>query len=397
MRTAKRYYEQPLARESQARVVAVHSDGAGLLVELDGTILYPEGGGQPCDRGFLAGLPVSEVTETGDGRILHRIAAPAMAEAGAPAAGDTVSLALDWARRLDHSQQHSAQHLLSATILRLCGGPTRSFHLGERYSVIDVDLPAIPWEDALMVEDQVLCVIREDWPMVTHLCPPEDASRFPLRRAPPEGEEVLRIVEIDGLDFTPCCGTHLSSTGMMGLFRVLRTEKYKGMTRVYFVAGQRAYADYRGLARSSREAAAALGVGEDDLADGARSVAARLRSMELEAGALKNQLAGFRAKDLSAMCPSGPVKAALDWPFDETMAAARALAELGRLAILGCIPDLKAVAAAPRAQAALGQRLKDAAVSRGGKGGGGPTLFQAAFPDARALDEFLDAAAGILS
>lgn len=396
MRTVKLYYEQPQARECQARVQSVLTDGDVLVVELDRTILYPDGGGQPCDRGLLAGLPVSEVRESDDGRILHRVEAKAPG-AGTLTIGASVTISLDWPRRLDHSQQHSAQHLLSATILRLCGGPTRSFHLGERYSVIDVDLPALPWEDALAVEDQVLRVIRENWPMVTHVCPPEDASTFPLRRKPPEGEEVLRIVEIDGLDFTPCCGTHLQSTGQLGLFRILRTEKYKGMTRVYFVAGERAYADYRGLASASRETAVALGVGEDGIAEGARSMAARLRMLELEAGSLKNQLAAFRARELAERLPKATVAVALDWSFDETLAAARALAELGRLALLGSLPELKAVAAAPNAAAALGQRLKETAASHGGRGGGGPTLFQAAFADAAAMKAFLEESEGLLS
>ncbi|HOX91960.1 MAG TPA: alanyl-tRNA editing protein, partial [Spirochaetales bacterium] len=180
MSTEKLYYTEPETSHCDARVVSVCDDGDSTIIELDRNLFYPEGGGQPCDLGSIAGIPVQSVTESDDGRILHRLSAQAMADVCTLRAGDSVQLELNQMRRMDHSQQHSAQHLLSATILRLCGAPTRSFHLGERYSVIDVDTPSLPMADALTVEDEVLRVIRENWPMVTHLCPPEDVTSFPL-------------------------------------------------------------------------------------------------------------------------------------------------------------------------------------------------------------------------
>ena len=179
---------------------------------------------------------MTAVSETG-GRLLHSLAGPA-----AFLAGDRVSLHIEADRRRDYSQAHSGQHLLSSTFMRLLGAATVSVHLSRERCFIDFDIPAIPDEDVAEAEDLVERIIADDYPIRIHSCPPEDLASFPLRKRPPQGEEVVRVVEIDGIDFTPCCGTHLGSTGELRLVRILGTEKYKGMTRLAFVAGSRAAA-----------------------------------------------------------------------------------------------------------------------------------------------------------
>ncbi len=386
------FYEDPAVCDCDATILELResADGGKGLV-LDISPFYPEGGGQPCDLGSIQGLPLRQVSYEGDD-IVHYLA-PGLGAAMYFRPGQRVRCSLDERRRRDHTEQHTAQHLLSATVLRLLGGPTKSFHLGEDYCSVDIDLPLIAREDADAVELAVLDAIRESYAVITHLCPPEDASSFPLRRKPPEGETQLRILEIDGLDYTPCAGTHLRNTAELGAFRLLRSEKYKGMTRLYFLAGLRAYADYRALAAELRLAAAAAGTHE-------RGVAAALAEA-LDA----NKALGFRLKEaqeaeaaasarlMSLGQPDGPVSLILgDVDFQGAMRLAKALASEGRLALIASGADHKLALAAPAGGPDLASALKDILKESGAKGGGNASFFQAAFGERQALERFMEEA-----
>jgi len=202
---------------------------------LDRTIFYPEGGGQACDLGEIgpmaggASTSVASVTEavssSGERLVLHAMAGPCAA-----LAGDAVRLSVDRPRRIDYSQQHTAEHLIGSAALRLLGANVVSVRFGSERSLIDFDLPAIPEEELAAVEEAVETAIAEDHPLRTRLCPPEDAASFPLRRPPPAVEEVLRVVEIEGLDFSPCCGLHLGSTGELRMVKADGTAFWVRLT-----------------------------------------------------------------------------------------------------------------------------------------------------------------------
>ena len=294
-RTEKLYYSRPDLRIAEATVLDATGSPEAPMLELDATIFYPEGGGQGCDLGSVGPLggsgevAVSAVIEE-DGRILHALAAPSPAKPG-----DRVLLRLDGERRLDYSQAHSGQHLLSSTFMRLLGAATVSVHLGRERCLVDLDIPAISEDDLAQAEDLVEGIIADDYPIRVHSCPPEDLASFPLRKRPPVGEEVVRVVEIDGIDFTPCCGTHLSSTGKLRLLRVLGTEKYKGLTRLYFAAGGRAAADYRSVSRIARETARALGTSVSALPEAVAREAERRKALELAVGTLERERAAAEA------------------------------------------------------------------------------------------------------
>ncbi len=389
-RTEKLYYADPAALAASASILSIEGDAGTPLVELDRTIFYPDGGGQPCDLGTLRGIPVVSVDEA-EGRILHRLAGPLDASAG-----DRAELVLDAARRLDHSQQHTGQHLLSSTLLRLFSAPTVSFHLGAARCTIDVEAPALADADLAEAEARIEEVIAEDYPVVTHRCPPEDPLSFPLRKKLPDTDEEIRVVEIDGLDFTPCCGTHLASTGWIRHLKILGAEKYKGMTRVTFVAGGRAVAESFAASRHAREAAAALGCSPAEIGAKASRAAARLSELERAAGAAMRDRAGLEA-ELAAARPGGlPAVLVLRFPDRDAEAAlesAKAYASRGSTALAASLAELVVVAIAPSGEARLGELLKPIALAAGGKGGGGPASFRASLPDAAALERFLSEAA----
>lgn len=404
MATLRTYYEKPYLRETTARVVSIEPvDQSHLDILLDHSIFYPEGGGQPSDTGTIAGLPVERVDERG-ADVVHRVRADAREADTRLAAGAAVACVVDLDARIDRSEQHTAQHLLSAVLLRMLQAQTLSFHLGAVWSSIDVDLAAFDRADAGAVEDEVMRIIRDRYAVITHRCPPEDPSSFPLRKDPAVEADVLRVVEIDGIEYSACCGTHVADTGALGAFRIVKTEKYKGGTRIHFVAGGRASADYRRLATLVRESASAGLIAEDGLPAAIAGWHDRIKALEQAVADANDRLAELRSGMLDEASPAGAIVRSEAAGVDEGTRLARALASRGRVSIIACPAELKVVAASPSAAATddhaasldIGSALGPVARSHGGKGGGGKTFFQAAFTDRAALDSFL-AALGNLS
>ncbi len=252
MKSEALYYDDPFLRTFEARVIARRGDE----VCLDRTAFYPTGGGQPHDTGTLNGIVVLDVRKDAEGGIWHRLAAPLEAE--------RVQGEIDWSRRFDHMQQHTGQHLLSATFHRLLGGKTIGFHLGERVVTIDLDLPRLSREAADRVEDEVNRIIWEDRPVEARFLEKEALARLKLRRAP-KVDGPIRVVTIEAYDATPCGGTHLNRTGQIGLLKITAIERYKGGVRVTFLCGGRALTDYRRLHRLMQAATSQLTIGADEL------------------------------------------------------------------------------------------------------------------------------------
>ncbi len=399
MPTIRTYYDEPYLRQATARVISIAAiDATHVGVVLDRSLFYPEGGGQPCDTGTIAGLLVAAVEEQGD-EIVHHVRATAeTARASGLMVDALVPCLVRLELRLDRSEQHTAQHLLSAVLLRMLDAHTLSFHLGETGSSIDIDLPCLDRADADGVEDEVLRIIREGYTVSTHQCPPEDPACFPLRKEPAVEARVLRIVEIDGIEYSACCGTHVPDTGALGAFRIVRIEKYKGGSRVHFVAGDRAYADYRRLSALVRDAAAAASMAEDGLPAAIAGWRQRIKTLEAELDEAADRLAAAEASALDSATAAGSVVRAASGSAAAGSRLARALAARGRVAIITCAADLKIMAASP-SLAAGGSCLDVAAVmaplvrTHAGKGGGSATFFQAAFPDQTSLDAFARALA----
>ena len=172
-----------------------------------------------------------EVNEN-EGDVWHRID-------GAADAGATVECAVEWARRFDHMQQHTGQHILSRAFVEVARADTRSFHLGDEVVTIDVDHAGPDSELLARVEARANQAVWDDRPIVVHLVTLEEARRFPLRKAP-DVEGTVRVVEISDYDWSACGGTHVGRSGEVGQILILGTERYKGGTRVSFVAGGRA-------------------------------------------------------------------------------------------------------------------------------------------------------------
>ncbi|MGA7991215.1 MAG: alanyl-tRNA editing protein, partial [Thermoanaerobaculia bacterium] len=227
-------YEREPYRTSLATAVVEAGVAAGKpYAVLEDTILYPEGGGQPADRGTLNGVAVLDVQKK-DGAIRHTLASPV---AAGPA-----HLRLDWDRRFDHMQQHTGQHLLSAVAQDRFGWETTAFHLGPEVSDVELAAASLTAADVARLEEAVAAEIRAAHPVLPRRVPIEEFQALPVRtRGLPEGfAGDVRLVEIAGVDLNTCGGTHLANTAEIEVVTLLSAEPLRGGTRVIFAAGGRA-------------------------------------------------------------------------------------------------------------------------------------------------------------
>ncbi|HEX8843305.1 MAG TPA: DHHA1 domain-containing protein [Pyrinomonadaceae bacterium] len=343
MGTERLYYNDSHLTEFEACVTHVTERVSGwVAVTLDRTAFYPTGGGQPSDTGRLNETRVVECIDMEDEGVLHVI------QGRGPEVGATVRGFVDWPRRLDHIQQHTGQHILSQAFVSLYDAETRGFRMLEQYSEIDVALDAPTEEKIDRAVELANRIIWEDRAVRVRQVTKEEAASLPLRKeSAREGE--LRLIEIEGFDLTPCGGTHARAAGEVGLIAVRSFERAKGMTRIEFVAGGRALADYDRANRTARNVAAIFSAGRDE------AVAAVARLME------ENKRLSRRVRVLEDV--AARVEA------EELLAEARPLAEGARLCA-GVFDDrdaesLKKLALAlianPKTVALLGSHERDAA------------------------------------
>jgi alanyl-tRNA synthetase len=282
----------------ETSVIEAGTENGEPYVVLGDTVLYPEGGGQPADRGRVGGIIVTDVRKS-DGVILHILEQPLET-------GD-VTVELDWARRFDHMQQHTAQHLLTAVAADRFGWPTTAFHLGEHVSDVELDVAAIDEEQLRSLENAVAAEVRAARPVTARRVSRDEYERTDVRsRGLPAGHAGdVRLVEIDGVDLNTCGGTHCSSTAELEAIKLLGTESLRGGTRVFYVAGERLR---RRLGQEVERTAAlrgVLGAADDELIG-----AAELRIEQVKDGArtvrrLEEELATALAHQLAAR--PGPV------------------------------------------------------------------------------------------
>jgi alanyl-tRNA synthetase len=254
--THRLYYHDSFLYEFDATVVEVipasaHSRRAAVL--LDETAFYPTSGGQNFDTGLIdAGgekLRVAEVADGEKGSILHYVE-------GSPNLrnGSQIHGFIDVARRRDHMQQHSGQHVLSAAFVQLFEMPTASFHMGADSCSIDLDTKALTPEQVESAEALANDVIAQNRSVGIRFVTQEEAKGLGLRKLPIIEKEELRLIDIQGFDLTACGGTHVAATGQIGSILLRKVEKAKQGWRVEFVCGKRAVAtarkDYTTLAQA---------------------------------------------------------------------------------------------------------------------------------------------------
>jgi alanyl-tRNA synthetase len=385
--TDRLYYTDPYLRAFDATVDRVEQRGGRILVRLDRTAFYPTSGGQPFDTGTLGRSRVLDVVDEDDGSIAHVVDDAASLEAGEAVHGE-----IDWARRFDHMQQHTGQHLLSAAFDRLSGVRTVSFHLGAAASTIDLAREMAAGEIAA-AEAEANRIVWEDRPVAIRFASAADAAALPLRKEASR-EGTLRLIDIDGFDLSACGGTHVARTGGIGVIAIASCERCKGGHRITFVCGGRALAAYRALRDSVTGAAQKLSVLPEELPAAVGRIQAEAKEQRRALVALQAELARYRADELAAsaeLVELGPdsadaaratchlVARVVDTDANGLKTLATAItARPGHVAVLvSCsTPALAVVARSPDIGLAAPGLLASLHRAFGGRGGGKADLAQ---------------------
>ncbi|QXM06223.1 alanyl-tRNA editing protein [Crassaminicella indica] len=284
--TKKLFYDNIYQKEFTANIASVKEIDGKFHIELNQTAFYPEGGGQPCDKGTIEGLEVSYVYEKNN-KIYHIIDRE-------PPKLHLLKCAINWERRFDHMQQHLGQHILSACFHKLFDAKTVGFHLGNEFVTIDITLNNISPVQIEKVEyfaNQVVfnnLHVKQLYPTASKL------SELPLRK-PPKVKENIRIIEIDQFDFSPCCGTHSSHTGEVGVIKIRKWEKIRGNIRIEFVCGNRALKDFYWKNDTINKISKLLSVKDIDALSGVERIFSQYNSQKKEIRKLKEQLLDYEA------------------------------------------------------------------------------------------------------
>lgn len=230
MDTVKLYYDNAYTQDFTAVVESCEAVKNGFAVTLDRTAFYPEGGGQPADHGTLGEARVLDVHEK-DGIVTHLCDR-------ALSVGAEVSGRIDWARRFDHMQQHSGEHIISGLLCSTFHCDNVGFHMGADVVTIDYNAP-ITWEQALEVERRANAYIWADHPIRIWYPSAEELAALPYR-SKKELTGAVRITEFPGADRCACCGTHVTSSAQVGLLKLLSCQKFRDGVRLELLCGQRA-------------------------------------------------------------------------------------------------------------------------------------------------------------
>jgi alanyl-tRNA synthetase len=403
--TDRLYYRDSFLYNFDAEVRSVLETPRPAIV-LDRTAFYPTSGGQIHDTGWLvSGDEKHHVTEVADaegGHIVHYLEAPLKdVQPGTRVRGE-----IDPARRRDHMQQHSAQHVLSAAFVRLFNMPTVSFHMADDYCSIDLDTPALTKEQVESAERAANEVILEDRPVDVRYVTRDEAEKLGLRKLPPAERDQLRLIDVQDFDLTACGGTHVNRTGQIGGIFLRKTEKVRQGYRIEFVAGQRAVATARRDFNTLTETAALFSAHIYDVPQQARKSLDEIRSLRKDFEQSRDELAAAQAAALLAEAPksNGSKLVVRTFP-DRDLNFVKLLAQkLTRqspavIALLAAESPQPALvfAQSPGQPHDMGKLLKETLAKLGGRGGGSKDLAQGGAPTAQGFDAALAAAAQTLS
>jgi alanyl-tRNA synthetase len=400
--TDRLYYHDSFLYDFDAEISSVLETPRPAVI-LDRTAFYPTSGGQIHDTGFLtaensdAKFRVTEVADSEDGHVIHYLDAPIKGvQPGTRMRGE-----VDAARRRDHMQQHSAQHVLSAAFVRLFNIPTVSFHMADKYCSIDLDTLSLTADQIESAERLANEIILENRSIDIRYVTREEAEGLGLRKIPPAERDRLRLIHVRDFDLCACGGTHVSHTGQIAGLLLRKSEKVRQGYRVEFVAGQRAVATARRDFSTLTATAALFSSHIYDVPQQARKALDEVKSLRKQYEQSLEDRAAAEAVGMLAETPETEGRKIIVRTLSgRDLAYIKLLAQkLTRLS-----PAVVALLAADSPQPALvfaqsqGQPydiaglLKQSVTPLGGRGGGSKDLAQGGLPASANLAAALSAA-----
>jgi alanyl-tRNA synthetase len=396
--TERLYHSDPYCTTFDAQVMEKQPHNDRLAVVLDRTAFYPTRGGQPHDTGTLNGAQVVEVVEREhNGTVVHLLPTQSRLPDG------EVRGEIDWSRRFDHMQQHTGQHILSQAFVQIADADTVGFHMSHSYSTIDLNRETLSDEDKTRAETLANQIVFDDRPVSSNLVTLEEARQLPLRK-PPALKGAIRIVQVEGFDWSACGGTHVARTGAVGIIKVVRSERCRPETRLTFLCGQRALAHYAALNRMTSDMGRRLTVAVEDLPATIERLQSEAQSNRKEKEHLHQSLLDHEAAALATGSqPVGYVSVVCHVfegrAFDDVrQLASRIASQPGHIALLGLRGKKAQIvfARAPELDYDMRRLLQETCRLVGGGGGGSPDMAQGGGCDPARLEESLQHAIELL-
>jgi alanyl-tRNA synthetase len=381
--TERLYYSDSYLRTFEAQVIDRTEVNGQPAVILDRSAFYPEGGGQPSDRGTLNNVDVLEViTREADEAVLHVLS---------DEVADRVTGVVDSARRFDLMQQHTGQHILSQAFVQAAKAETVSFHLNpdplEGALTIDLNTAQLSPAQIDRAEELANTIVFENRSIAARFVTDGELQTLPLRK-PPQVDAAIRIVQIEGFDWSACGGTHVARTGEVGLIKIVKLERRGAETRVEFRCGRRALHDYRRKNQLIMQAASDLTVGFWELDQAIGRMQSDAKALRKQLSEADTRLQQYEARELLESIEQcgdyGLIAHA--WLNRDTAylkrVASLLVAQPHTVALLGSAGAALSLVFARSKELSidLAMLLKAAAAQLGGKGGGSPDFAQAGGP-----------------
>ena len=286
--TEKLFYQDGYLKEFSAKVLACEQEKERYKIVLDKTAFFPEGGGQYGDIGWLNEIEVVDTQEKED-IVYHYTREPL--EVGSDVRGR-----LNWEVRFDRMQQHSGEHIISGLVHGKYGYDNVGFHLADDYCTMDFNGPITP-EGLKEIEDEANRIVFQN--LDIHILYPSKEELKDLEyRSKIEIEGQVRIIDIPGVDVCACCAPHMSSTGEIGLIKLVQMDKYKGGERIYMLSGMRALKDYQMKEENTKVISALLCAKESETSDAVARMKEEQVHLKTEIAGLKQKLLGYRAGEI---------------------------------------------------------------------------------------------------
>lgn len=370
MKTERLYYNDPYLLEFDATVLEIKPIGDRIGAILDKTAFYPTSGGQPNDTGRINEAAVIDCVEDEESETVIHLLDRELTKGPA-------HCHIDAARRSDHMQQHSGQHVLSQAFMELFNWPTVSFHMGAVFCTIDLPAESISREQSEKAEDLANRIVRENRGVAVRYLTQDNIAEAGLRK-PTERTGEIRVIDISGFDRSACGGTHVRMTGEIGPVLITGLERAKKQTRVQFICGDRVLRYARQANRTLEAISQTISAPPFETASAVRILwdehqVSRKRIEDLESRLIDYEAAEFPVENglaVAAFKNRGIEKL--------KMLAAKICARTGTVALLADEGDQLRVVFARSADgtADMNALLKKTLEKFGGRGGGRPNLAQ---------------------
>ena len=407
MKTKRLFKENPYLMETESVILETFSFEGRTAVIFDRTVFFPEGGGQPWDLGHIMlktdpekSYQLIKVIEKG-GEILNLLDTSEEIMAGTECIQH-----LDWQRRFDNMQRHTGEHIFTGVFDREFGGTNRGFHMGDDYMTIDIALEdrakvdAITWDMVKEAELKSNEIIYQDMPMIVrHFDSFDEAKNEPMRK-PLTIQEDITLVGFGSTDYdwacVACCGTHLKSTAQVGLIKAFKLESNKGMYRIYFEAGRRAFIRYQEDLETLHTLGRKLSAGTEDILSKYDAQTEKTKEKSFQLAMLKKEVIARECSRITQALESGAYGSALPCErysiltLDDLTQLGRALSpSIKKVFFLVHEPSATVILVSD-GQTNCGKLVKENASIYNGKGGGNDILARAIFTKMEYVDTFMD-------